>query len=77
MPALKLLPPTGLACGRQVLRIDCATAGYDAAHPLIRDVSFSMIGPERVAIVGPNGSGKTTLLKVIPGALKPPPGPCR
>lgn len=66
-----LLPPTGLAASRAVLRLDDATAGYDVDHPIIRNLSFSMAGPERVAVVGPNGSGKTTLLKLVSGQLQP------
>lgn len=65
------LPPTGLAANRLVLRPEGATAGYNAGHLLIRDLSFSVAGPERVAVVGPNGSGKSTLLKLIAGQMKP------
>jgi subfamily B ATP-binding cassette protein MsbA len=40
--------------------------GYDAAVPVLRDVSFS-IGPgQMVGIVGPTGSGKSTLVSLIP-----------
>ncbi|HEV7257920.1 MAG TPA: ABC-F family ATP-binding cassette domain-containing protein [Bosea sp. (in: a-proteobacteria)] len=65
------LPPTGLAPHRQVLSCDAVTAGYGGGAPLIRDLSFSLSGPERVAIVGPNGAGKTTLLKLIAGEVQP------
>jgi ATPase subunit of ABC transporter with duplicated ATPase domains len=65
------LPATGLAAGRTVLDLRGVTAGYDPAHPLIRDLTFAMVGPERVAVSGPNGSGKTTLLKVIAGEMAP------
>ncbi len=62
-----VLPPTNLAAHHAVLTLDRVTAGYDPAHPVIRDLSFAMTGPERVAIVGPNGSGKTTLMRLIAG----------
>ncbi len=65
------LPPTGLAAGRQVLRLDGVGVGHDPARPLIRDLSLVVTGPERVAITGGNGSGKTTLLKVMAGELAP------
>ncbi len=65
------LPSTGLPAGRTVLSCERVSAGYDAGHPVIRDLGLSVVGPERIVIGGPNGSGKTTLLKLISGALKP------
>ncbi|MFE3838468.1 ABC-F family ATP-binding cassette domain-containing protein [Pseudogemmobacter sonorensis] len=65
------IPPTGLAPGRSVLRLDGVTGGYDPAHPVIRDLSLTITGPERIVIAGPNGSGKTTLLKMIRGQIMP------
>lgn len=65
------LPPTGLAGGRTVLAVENVSAGYEPEHPIIRDMSFSIVGPERVAVAGQNGSGKTTLLKLIAGELLP------
>lgn len=65
------LPPTGLVPGRIVLRLDGASGGYSVKHPVIRDVSLTLTGPERVQIAGPNGSGKSTLLKLITGQLVP------
>jgi ATPase subunit of ABC transporter with duplicated ATPase domains len=44
---------------------------------VIRDLTLSITGPERVAITGPNGSGKTTLLRLITGALVPVSGAIR
>jgi manganese/iron transport system ATP-binding protein len=43
----------------------------------LEDVTFSIDGPERVAVVGPNGAGKTTLLKVIAGIYPPSKGQVR
>jgi ATPase subunit of ABC transporter with duplicated ATPase domains len=65
------LAPTGLAAGKDVLSIDAVTAGYVAGRAVLRDLSLSIIGPERVAVTGPNGSGKTTLLALIAGTLRP------
>ena len=65
------IPPTGLAPGRKVLRLDRVTIGYDADRPVIRDLSLTITGPERIVISGPNGSGKTTLLKIITGQIVP------
>lgn len=65
------IPSSHLAAGKEVLRVENVTAGYDGQAPVLRDVSITMTGPERVAITGPNGSGKTTLLAVVTGALAP------
>jgi len=63
------LASTHLPAGKQVLIADQVTAGYEPNAPIIRDLSFMIVGPERVALTGPNGSGKTTLLKLITGEL--------
>lgn len=65
------LPATNLPAAKAVLSLDLVTAGYDHEHPVIRDLSVSIVGPQRVALSGPNGSGKTTLLKVIAGEIVP------
>ncbi len=68
------LPSTHLPAGRTVLRIEAATAGYRPDELILRDLTLSITGPERVAVVGPNGSGKTTLLKLVAGELLPSSG---
>ncbi len=65
------LPPTRLPAGKAVLELDAVCAGYDPERPVLRDLSLSMVGPERVAVSGPNGAGKTTMLLVIAGKLAP------
>jgi ATPase subunit of ABC transporter with duplicated ATPase domains len=65
------LAPSGLPAGKVVLRANGLSGGHDAEHPMIRDFSLDIIGPARVALVGPNGVGKTTLLKLLTGALRP------
>ena len=70
-PFSVVLPPTRLPTGKSVLTIEAASAGYAAQRPILRDLSFSMTGPERVAVIGPNGSGKTTLLALVTGQLQP------
>ena len=46
-------------------------AGYDAARPVLRDVSFSAKAGEIVAVLGANGAGKSTLVRVLAGMLAP------
>lgn len=65
------IPPTGLASGKIVLRLDHLTGGHGPTCPVIRDMSLVVTGPERIVIAGPNGSGKTTLLKLITGQIAP------
>jgi ATPase subunit of ABC transporter with duplicated ATPase domains len=43
----------------------------------LADVSFRLIGPERLALTGPNGSGKTTLIRLAVGELEPTGGVIR
>ena len=68
-PLTLRLPPTHLPAGKAVLRVEGVTAGYDPGRPVIRNLSFAVTGPERVAVTGPNGSGKTTLLSILTSRL--------
>lgn len=43
----------------------------DTNTPAVRDITFTVLHGERIAIVGPNGSGKTTLLSFLPRLLLP------
>ncbi|WYW21448.1 ATP-binding cassette domain-containing protein [Amycolatopsis coloradensis] len=61
------LPETTVPRGTDVLRID-AVPQFGPA------VDLHVMGPERIALVGPNGSGKTTLLRTIAGELPPKSG---
>ncbi|MCX7358332.1 MAG: ABC-F family ATP-binding cassette domain-containing protein [Alphaproteobacteria bacterium] len=65
------LPSTQLAAQRDVLKLKDVSVGYEPGRPVLNALSFSITGPERVAITGPNGSGKTTLLALITGAMQP------
>jgi ATPase subunit of ABC transporter with duplicated ATPase domains len=68
------LPASGLALGKTVLAFEEVSFAYPGQAPLIDDLSLRIVGPERVAIVGPNGSGKTTLVKLASGQLQPAAG---
>lgn len=41
------------------------TFGYDPAHPVLKDVSFTVKSGETVALVGPTGSGKSSSMSLI------------
>jgi len=70
-PLSVALPPTGLPAAKTVLRIDEASAGFVPGRPVLRHVSLTVVGPERIAVTGANGSGKTTLLLLLAGRLAP------
>jgi ATP-binding cassette subfamily B protein RaxB len=50
---------------------------YDAAKPLLQQLSFSLQRGEKIAIVGESGEGKSTLLKIITGLIDPQSGEIR
>ncbi len=47
-------------------------AGADEA--LLKNISFTVNGGERVGLIGPNGTGKTTLIQIIMGRVTPDSG---
>lgn len=71
------VPSAGIAASQRIVTLDRVTAGYDLAAPVLRDISLTIVGPERIAIDGANGSGKSTLLQVIAGLLQPIYGTCQ
>ena len=71
------LTSSRLAGGKVVLSFDRVTAGYEPGIPIVRNLSFSIVGPERVALTGPNGCGKTTVLRLVLGELAPDRGTVR
>ncbi|MBN8963626.1 MAG: ABC-F family ATP-binding cassette domain-containing protein [Rhizobiales bacterium] len=70
-PLSVVLPPTHLPASKSVLTIDSVSVGYEPDRPIIKNLSFAITGPGRVAVVGPNGSGKTTFLALVTGQLQP------
>lgn len=56
---------TAVAASKRVLAIDGLTFAYPGKSPLFNHLSFDMVGPQRLALIGPNGCGKSTLLKLI------------
>jgi ATP-binding cassette subfamily B protein len=41
------------------------TFGYDAGHPVLQNVSFTIPAGQSVAIVGATGAGKTSLISIL------------
>ena len=63
---------TGLSAKKRVLSVEEVTLQYESNEDRVLErFSFSLMGPERIAIEGRNGSGKSTLLKAIADETKP------
>ena len=60
-----------------IVEIDRVSFGYDAANPVLREVSVSIPRGGVVGIMGQSGCGKTTLLRIIAGAYLPSSGQAR
>ncbi len=41
------------------------TFGYDPSNPVVREVSFTLEGEKKLAIVGPTGAGKSTIINLL------------
>jgi ATPase components of ABC transporters with duplicated ATPase domains len=72
-PLTVALPPSGLSRHRAVLSCELVSFAR-GGRPIVKDLSFTITGPERLAVIGPNGSGKTTLLELSAGTLAPDAG---
>ncbi len=57
-----------------ILDVKNLSFGYDPAHPLFRDLSFTVQRGDKIAVIGKNGKGKSTLLNVLAGELAPQQG---
>ncbi len=55
---------------RELVCVEDVGFSYGTA-PVLRDVSFSIVQGDFLALLGSNGSGKTTLVKIILGLLRP------
>jgi len=71
------LPPSGLPDGKLALAFEDVAFAWPGGTPVLSDLSFRLVGPERVAVTGPNGSGKTTLIRLATGDLAPSAGRVR
>jgi len=53
-----------------IVELDRVSFGYDAARPVLHDVSLRIEPGSVVGIMGQSGCGKTTILRIIAGGLK-------
>jgi len=71
------LPPSNLPAGKLVLAFEDVGFAWPDGTSVLREVSFRLTGPQRLAVTGPNGAGKTTLIGLAVGALAPTAGVVR
>ena len=57
-----------------IVEIRNVSFGYDAARPVLRDISLAIPRGSVVGIMGQSGCGKTTTLRIIMGAYRPTAG---
>jgi ATP-binding cassette subfamily F protein uup len=62
--------------GRLVVEAQGACVAF-GGRPVIKNLTTTILGGDRVGIIGPNGSGKTTLLRLLLGDLAPQQGQVR
>ena len=69
--------PPASATLTNIVEIRNVSFGYDAARPVLREVTLDIPRGSVVGIMGQSGCGKTTLLRIIMGAYLPSAGSAR
>ena len=54
-----------------LLVLDEVAVGYEEGRPILRRLSLSLDGDDRIALLGADGNGKSTLVKLLAGRLEP------
>lgn len=70
---IKVNLPTPSNVGELPIRALKISKSY-GGHSVLRDVNFTIIRGNRIALIGPNGVGKSTFIKILLGMLSPDAG---
>jgi ATP-binding cassette subfamily B multidrug efflux pump len=71
MPVEKKPGHHGVTATRGSIEVEHIYFGYQAGHPVVRDVSFKVNPGEHVALVGRTGAGKSSILHLLAGLYEP------
>lgn len=61
----------------EMLILSDLSIGYSSDEAIIQDITTTLLGGERIAVMGANGSGKSTLFRTIAGQIEPLSGEMR
>ncbi len=63
--------PKPIELSPPIVTMEDASAGYDPATPVLRNLNLRLDMDDRIALLGANGNGKSTFSRLLAGRLKP------
>jgi ATP-binding cassette, subfamily F, member 3 len=66
-----LLPNPQKIIASPLIRLEGASAGYEADKPILKGLDLRIDNDDRIALLGQNGNGKSTFAKLVSGRLAP------
>lgn len=67
----RTIPPLRPVEGKEMLKLDKVSFGYDSGEEVLHEVSFAAAKGQRVALVSESGGGKSTIVNLILGLYQP------